>query len=418
MDDKPSAIGGLRAITLLGSASGRNAGDAALIAAIRAEVNSACGRALRYEVPTTRPGFLRAEYGPEVAPVSLLPWTGSLRMLGWTTWRSVMRTDLSLVFDAILFDRALWNPMFNFLSSLYVVLGAAHRRGRRLAAYNIGAGPVTTAPGRRMLRELAERMLFITVRDEDSRDILREIGVRNPRLIVTADAALTAPACDDARADELWRQAGVDPQNGPPLLAVNVNRYLDSWSGTTCRTLTRERFLDVMTEALARALRGIEARVILVATQHADVPLTRCLAARLAGTPAEPRAIVTNVEHSPTDLKGMFRRVDLLFGMRLHAMILASSELTPICGLAYQPKVHHYYRRIGLPERSLDFEQFDLDAIAAHLQNAWRDRAAIRAQLATVMPDLRRRSRIAAALVATLDRGEDLDAAIARLTGS
>ncbi len=418
MDNKPSTVGALRSITLLGSASGRNAGDAALIAAIRSEINAACGRTLHYEVPTTRPAFIRSEYGADVEPVSLMPWTGSLRMLGWTTWRSVMRTDVSLIFDAILFDRALWNPMFNFLSSLYLVLGAAHRRGRRIAAYNIGAGPVTTPAGRRMLRDLAERMVFITVRDEDSRDILREIGVRNPRLIVTADAAITAPACDDTRADSLWRHAGADPSAGPPLLAVNINRYLDSWSGVAAPRLSRSRFLDVMHEALDRALRAIEARVVLVATQHADVPLTHQLAARLAGTAAHPCAIVTNVDHSPADLKGMLRRVDLLFGMRLHAMILASSELTPICGLAYQPKVHHYYRRIGLPERSLDFERFGPDLLAEHLTKAWRERAIIRARLAEVMPDLRRRSRIAAGLVAAIDRREDLDAAIARLAVS
>ncbi|MCX7818937.1 MAG: polysaccharide pyruvyl transferase family protein [Kiritimatiellae bacterium] len=417
MDDKPTAGGALRAVTLLGSASGRNAGDAALIAAIRAEINAACGRPLRYEVPTTRPTFIRSEYGPDVEPVSLLPWTGSLRMLGPTTWRSVLRTDLSLIFDAILFDRALWNPMFNFLSSLYVVLGCAHRRGRRFAAYNVGAGPVTTAAGRRMLRELAERMTFITVRDEDSRDVLRELGLRNPRLVVTADAALTAPACDDARADALWRAAGADPALAPPLLAVNINRYLDSWAGVGGPRLTPERFLQTMAEALNRANRQIGARVVLVATQHADVPITRRLAARLAGTPAQPSAVVTNVEHSPADLKGMLRRVELLFGMRLHAMILASSELTPICGLAYQPKVHHYYRRIGLRERSLDFAEFGAESVAAHLELAWRDRAAIRARLCEVVPQLQRRSRIAARLVAAVDRGEDLDAAIAQLDG-
>lgn len=416
MNDKPTTAGTLRALTLLGSASGRNAGDAALIAAIRAEINAACGRPLRYEVPTTRPAFVRAEYGVDVVPVSLLPWTGSLRMLGWTTWRSVSRTDLSLLFDAILFDRALWNPMFNFLSSLHIVLGAAHRRGRLFAAYNIGAGPVTTPTGRRMLRELAERMCFITVRDEDSRDLLREIGVRNHRLIVTADAALTAPACDNARANELWRRAGVDPNVTPPLLAINVNRYLDSWSGTTKPRLTPARFLDAVTEALARTLRTIEARVVLVATQHADVPITYQLARRLAGTPAQPYAIVTNQEYSPTDLKGMLRRVALLFGMRLHAMILASAELTPICGLAYQPKVHHYYRRIGLPERSLDFEHFAVDTLADHLQTAWRDRAAIRTRLAAIVPELQHRSRVAARLVAALDRGEDLDEAIVRFS--
>lgn len=410
MNDKP--IGGrLRAVTLLGSSSGRNAGDAALIASIRAAVDAACGRALRYEIPTTRPAHIRAHH-PGAVPISMLPWTLSLRMLGWPTWQSILRTDLSLVFDAILFDRALFNPLFNFLSSLRVLLPAARRRGRMAACYNVGLGPVRTAVGRRMLRDLLEGMAFITVRDADSMDLLRELGVRNPRALVTADAALTAPACDAARADEILRRAGADPAAGAPLLAANINRYLDSWAGVRGPRLTRARFLAVCADALDRAVEATGARLVLVATQHADLLITRELAGRLRGGPAP---IVSNVDLSHAEIKGVLARVELLFGMRLHAMILASSARTPICGLAYQPKVHHYYQRVGLRGRSLDFEDFSVDALAGHIVGAWRDRAEIRAHLERVLPDLERQSRVPAELIAALDRGEDLDAAIARL---
>ena len=195
----------LTSATLLGSSSGRNAGDAALISGIMDAVDRAIGAPLRYEIPTIRPGYIRDNYPNQTVPISMMPWSGSLKMLGIPTLRSILRTDITLMFDAILFDRALFNPLFNFMSSLHLMLPYARRKGKRMACYNVGTGPVTTPTGRRMLRELAELMDFITVRDQDSYDILRDIGVQNPRIRVTADAALNAPASDRAHAERLLK---------------------------------------------------------------------------------------------------------------------------------------------------------------------------------------------------------------------
>lgn len=51
-----------KTVTLLGSSSGRNAGDAALIAAIMDELDRTCGRRLRYDIPTGRPRYIRENY--------------------------------------------------------------------------------------------------------------------------------------------------------------------------------------------------------------------------------------------------------------------------------------------------------------------------------------------------------------------
>ena len=64
----------LQTITLLGSSSGRNAGDAALIAAIMDGVDRACGRRLTYDIPTIRPSYIRGHYPNRTRPVGMMPW--------------------------------------------------------------------------------------------------------------------------------------------------------------------------------------------------------------------------------------------------------------------------------------------------------------------------------------------------------
>ncbi len=228
----------LESITLLGSSSGRNAGDAALIAAIMDGVDEACGRRLRYEIPTIRPDYIRDQYPNDTQPVGMMPWQGALRMLGIPTWRSIRRTDAILIFDACLFDRSLYN----------LLLPLAKKRGVPIIGFNVGVGPVHTPGGKKMLKRVAELMDFITVRDQDSYDLLREVGVENPRIQLAADAALNAPSCDEEEARKIFGKTCIKIEE--PKLGINVNRYLDTWASADRESMGKEVFLNVFSKAL------------------------------------------------------------------------------------------------------------------------------------------------------------------------
>jgi hypothetical protein len=164
----------INSVCLLGSAAGRNAGDAALISGIMEAIDLRLKRRLLYRVPTLFPRFVEQTYRHNrVEAINVMPWTGSLKLLGWPTYRAVTGSDLSLVFDAVLFDRSLFNPMFNFLSSLYFLLPAAKKAGRRVGLYNCGVGPITTDLGAKMLKKVCDSCDFITVREEGSAEVLR-----------------------------------------------------------------------------------------------------------------------------------------------------------------------------------------------------------------------------------------------------
>ncbi|MDD4870169.1 MAG: polysaccharide pyruvyl transferase family protein [Kiritimatiellae bacterium] len=397
--------------TLLGSSSGRNTGDAALISSIMQAVNTSCQNSLLYEIPTIRPGYIRDNYREKAKPIGMLPWNFSIKMLGIPTYRSIMRTDLTLIFDAILFDRSLYNPLFNFMSTLYLLLPLAKKKGKKMGFYNVGTGPVSTPTGRKMLKELAELMDFVSVRDQDSMDILKDIGVRNQRMFIAADAAINAPSSDDTRVREIFTKTGINPDK--EILAVNINVYLDTWAQTGKSSIGEGKFLSTYAGTLNKVMRSIDAQLLFITTQHADTDITRKLIARL--DPGITASLIPNTEYNHYDMKGVLRNVNLLFGMRLHSMILASSELTPVVGLAYQPKVHHYFSTIGLREYSLGFEDFSEDSLVRHILTGWEKRSIIKSHLQQSIPPLREKANKPAELVAALNSGEDMDTAFARV---
>ena len=394
-------------ITLLGSSSGRNAGDAALIAGLMAAVDEMCGRRILYEIPTIRPSYIREHYPNRTHPVSMMPWHLSLKMLGLPTWRSMMRTDLTLLFDAILFDRELFNPLFNFMSSLYVMLPPVKRHGKILGCYDIGVGPVSTRPGRHMLKKLLELMDFVTVRDRASLRIMQELGVRNNRVLLGADAALDVCPAPAEVVERVIAEKGLNGER--PLLAVNINRYFDSWAEGS-RHLG-EKVLDIYAEGLSRALQEIGTDVAFVCTQHMDVEVTRRLMSmvRLPGK----GALLSNQDYDHYVIKGILGRADMVCAMRLHCAIMAAGELTPVVALEYQPKLAHFMETLELSEYCLSFSRFSEEALARLILEGWRNRKEIRKTLQRLVPGLKRRSRVPAVLVASLDRGDDVDTALA-----
>lgn len=401
-------MGKINTITLLGSSSGRNAGDAALIAAIMDGVDRACGRALTYEIPTIKPSYIRDHYPNTTKPVGMMPWHGALRMLGLPTLRSICRADAVIIFDAVLFDRSLFNPMFNFLSSLYLLLPFAAKRGVPIIGFNVGVGPVHTPAGKKMLKAVAEQMSFITVRDQDSLDLLHAVGVQNPKIKLAADAALNAPAAAPGEVEPIYREAGLSLEE--PKLGINVNRYLDTWASAGRVSMGREKFLDVFARAITEFHRFHPVPVVFVTTQHHDVEISEALRMRLpAGIKT---ALIDNRRHDHAVIKGVLRHLDLLCGMRLHSLIMASAEHTPVIGITYQPKVAYYFNELMMPEHTLSFDDFDADRLRDHLLAGWAERDAIKSQLYTRIPELQKRAAWSAELLACLERGQaDFEAA-------
>lgn len=402
----------LSSITLLGSSSGRNAGDAALISGIMDSIDRECNARLLYEIPTIRPQFIYDTYHNRVRAISMLPWDASLKMLGVPTYQSIMRTDMSLIFDAILFDRQLYNPLFNFLSTLSLMLPRAHKRGKTLGCFNVGVGPVNTPRGQAMLRDLCELMSFITVRDSDSLSILRSIGVQNPRIMVTADAALGVQPCSRERTDEILTSCGLT--GATEILALNISAYLDTWAAADHTPMGKERFIAIYVEALNEVLSTLKVPALFVCTQHHDVGVTKEIMSALRSP--ERVAMVSNRELNHFEIKGVLSRVSLLFGMRLHAIILAASERTPVAALPHQPKVSHFLRTLGLEQQALLFRDFSAKAMTDHLLSSWTQRNALRDTLKREIPEQIRRSEIAAKLVAGVHRGAPIDHLLSTLT--
>ena len=341
----------------------------------------------------------------------MLPWSGTVGMLGIPTFNSIRRSKVTIIYDAMLFDRKLFNPLTNYMSSAWLYLKHLRAKGSVVGFYNVGAGPVTTEWGKKMLKELAELTDFITVREIDSYNLLKDMGIDEDKMLITADNAIpvTATKSEDVRA--IFQSIGMP--FGGEILAININSYLNSWAGLGQKTLTSASFITTYAAALNKFLDETPLPVLFVATQHSDVPVTE----RLMNEVRAPKgkALFSNVKYNHHDVKGVLEHVSMLFGMRLHANILATSALTPAVALVFQQKVKSYYDLLSLPNNVLSFADFSEESLLKQLRYGWSNRQAIRQQLEKVIPVLSQETARSAEIIAAIDRGDDIRATIKRL---
>jgi len=166
-----------RGVLICGAYGLENAGDDAILRAITATLRE-YDRTMPVTVMARRPKSTTARFGVKaVHPLRILRW---LRLMRRT--KLFISGGGSLIQD-VTSRRSLWYYLFT--------IWCAKKRGCAVQLYGCGIGPVR----HRRDRVLAVRVLSscadaVTVRDEDSLQILSDWGVQGPALRLAADPAL------------------------------------------------------------------------------------------------------------------------------------------------------------------------------------------------------------------------------------
>lgn len=386
----------MKRVCVIGNFSGRNTGDAAILGGLLEDLDGRYG-GLRYDVPTINPSFVRRTYaGHAVRPVGLLPWNLSAKIFGLPVFASALRSDLVLVTDAILFDLRLFNPLFNYLSTMALVLPAARRAGIPVVLYNVSLGPVRTAAGRACMRRVIDASAKIIVRDAESLEVIRTAGRDPAGATSAADCALNVEPAPAADVDRILRGAGIGP--GEPVISFNVNSYLDVFVRGGAAGVDAAGFAALMAEAADMTAESLGVRILFVITQPMDTRITAAVMSRMRRR--DRASLVSNSACSYREIAGVLSRVGAHVGMRTHSLILASAALTPVVGIIATPKNRGYMLSIEQRERMIEFPDLTAGRLAGAVRDTWARRDAIRAEMAPVIRREKEKARASAAELA------------------
>ncbi|MDR7433742.1 MAG: polysaccharide pyruvyl transferase CsaB [Armatimonadota bacterium] len=345
-----------------------NTGDEAILSATVRELRSRLPGA-EVMVLSADPQRTAREYGvraiPRAHPMSLL--------------KALARCTLFLSGGGTLLQDATswWSPLY-YLG----VLAGGLALAERTAIYAQGFGPLRTRAIRVLARWLLDRVDLITLRDEDSRVAIQELGVRRPGIYVGADPAFLLDPVHPGRVEEILASEAIDPIRPRIMVAARP------WGGD---------FLPGFLEGLREASNRLDALVVFLPMHRAyDLSLAEELAAAIG-----PRARVIRGIYRPEEVMGLVGAMDVLVGLRLHGLIFAvATGVVPI-GLSYDPKVVSLLREVG-EGYSLSLARLTPQGLSQSIEQAWANREGSRERLREAALQLRERARKAIELTVNL----------------
>lgn len=347
-----------------------NAGDEALLTAITRSLLSSSAGELECVVLSGNPSRTEAIHGVRAVG----------RMHPLVLLRELLRADLLISGGgSLLQDVTGWRSIPYYLG----VVALAKLLGKPVAFYAQGVGPIRGALGKYLTRMIANQVNLITLRDQDSADLLRELGVQDPPMKVTADPvfSMQPPVLDPAFAQSYLKEIGFSPEQPP------IGLSLRRWKAFSAEDWAI--FCD--------ALQAAGLPVLLIPFQTPE-DLVWC---RQVSDLARSKPPVADRPMTFIELISLVAAVPLLIGMRLHSLIFAACAGTPFEGLAYDPKVESFlgsFRRVPLAVPGF----FDPVQATAQVLESFADRENTRTEIQMIAQEMKERSDETARLVLSL----------------
>lgn len=382
-------------ITLLGSNSGNNVGDAAILSAILQVVTDELPTA-QFLVPTTNPAFVNKEYGSKYAvkAMDIMPWNFSFRFLGLPSIKCLWKSDVALICDGIIFGKNFYNPAFNLLITLAPLAIFAKLFSCKLVCYSVGIGPFPKGRGMLFARFLIQSCGLIMMREAESKALAQKIGVTKS-IELTGDAAYINPVSSDKRAREIAQSEGIDLSR--PLLGINITKYVDSWMNDSGQQADASSLVSKIAQGVLDGQKQTNNAFlpVLFSTHPMDVDIAKELAT-LVKAP-----LISSTKYLSHDLQSVMRLCSLFIGMRFHSLVLSSAVEVPVVGLIYAPKVRGLMHDLKSSEFALELSTLSGESLAGTLADAWAKKDELKKTQQQVVNQFKEGAYRAARLLAT-----------------
>ncbi|MDI3310883.1 MAG: polysaccharide pyruvyl transferase CsaB [Thermoanaerobacterium sp.] len=216
-----------------------------------------------------------------------------------------------------------------------------------------GIGPIQRRYNKVLASFLLKRVDMITVRDEDSLSILKELNIEK-NAILAADPVVNLNVCSDERIEKILQEEGIDK-----------NRYI-----VVC---TREWGNNELSRVeLAKAVDAISTKYNLEVVFLPFYYKKDELESEKVANYLKSSYKIIRGKYEPSEVLGIIKNCSLLIGVRLHSLIFALAALVPFIGISYDPKIDGFLNSVNLKIFKID--KFSSDEIVKYAESILNNR--------------------------------------------
>lgn len=349
----------------------RNAGDEAILVALSGLLSRAFPGSKLF-AHSIDPDFTRDVCGitPVFAPQDV-PFIDRARAL----YRAYRSMDLFVVSGGTpIFDYYYMSRMFHF--------GIPLLHGIPMVYLGVGLKPIRSWHGKLFYRFVLSRAKYISARDPEVIQHLRAMRVSG-EVALTADSAIDLPFKTEC-ASKVLADAGVKPD--APVVGICPihlsDNYKDHYHEPVASDCRKRSYL-----ALAHVADSLldEGKQVVFIPMHRVPPDDDREPIRLITQAMRGSAIVIEPPEDPRVVTAILARLDMLVGMRLHSLVLASSQHVPIVSIGFDMKVGGFMRYLGLPRYHQEISEIESARLLETVRECWDARQQVQHHLSETM---------------------------------
>ena len=272
---------------------------------------------------------------------------------------------------------------YSIFSILSILIGIV--LGKKTAIYSQSIGPFKkiTMPLARLCLNRAD---LIVVRENVTKNYLKDIGVNNPSTYLTAEIAFLLEPAPPQRVQEIFLKENVNENGSLIGIGASALVYRAFKSKNNVYVALMAKIADYLVEKL-------DAQVIFIS--HVIIPPKydchddRFVAEKIYQLTRNKNKIkMIKGDYSPEELKGVIGRCDLFIGARMHSNIASTSMHVPTIALAWSHKYHGIMRMLEQEKYVCNIGTTTFNELVSKINDAWFNRDEIRNKLASKTREL------------------------------
>lgn len=276
----------------------------------------------------------------------------------------------------LLQDNTSTRSLLFYLSMVWL----AKKLKMKVMFYANGIGPLKKGLSRMLTKKIMNKVDVITLREQLSFTELEHMEIGKPRILLTADAALTVTDSCSASDEDILQHLGI--QKDTPLLGISLRKYPGH------EKFEHEKYEAVIAKVADHMAAAYGAFPVLIPMQHPDdLPILENVAAKM-----HHKCCIVKEKLNVFQTYSLISKMYVILGMRLHALVFSAVAAVPMVGLVYDPKIQGFLDCINQPSAG-DVRLLEFDNLEKLAGQVWQNRDDISKQLESGIPALKEKAR-------------------------
>lgn len=197
---------------------------------------------------------------------------------------------------------------------------------KKVMIYSQGIGPINKKINRRLTKYILNKVDVITLRDEKSQRVLREININNENINVTADPVIGLKRGDIELGVNILKEAGLKDKS-KPLIGFAI-RGRDK----------NEDLVNTISNVADSIIDELGVNVVFIPFHHGeDIEIINDINKKMKN-----KTICLKGKYDINEMLSIVGNLDLLIGVRLHSLIFGAVMNIPMIAISYDPKINNF----------------------------------------------------------------------------